>query len=199
MNRKQFFDKMAAQWDSFFPASFLERLEKEIIPLLGIKKADKILDVGSGTGIILPLLKKAAGKTGEVTAMDFSGRMLKKAEEKYGAAFKYVRANAKKTPFKSKSFDIVICFSVFPHFVDKLNTLKELKRILKPGGRLVIAHADSRETINNHHRKVGTIVAKDLIPDDKKMQSLLNKAGYTPQETKNTPTHYLIRGRRINN
>jgi len=196
MNRKQFFDKMAVKWDTLFPASFLKRLEKEIIPLLGIKKSDKILDVGSGTGAILPFLKKAAGKNGEVTAMDFSGLMLKKAEEKYGAAFKYVRSNAEKTPFKSNSFDTVICFSVFPHFVNKLKALKELKRILKLGGRLVIAHADSRETINTHHRKVGTIVAKDQIPDDKKAHSLLQKAGYENTQIENGKNYYLLTGNR---
>jgi ubiquinone/menaquinone biosynthesis C-methylase UbiE len=168
----------AEKWDSFITDELKKKIEHKLVPLFEIKKNEIVLDVGSGTGILLPYLKTATGKKGDVVALDFSRKMLDIAKKKFGNKFKYVKSNAEKTPFKNNVFDKIICFSVFPHFVHKLKVLKEFLRILKPQGKLIICHAYSRETINLHHSKVGGPVAKDYMPDNKKMRYLLTKAGF---------------------
>lgn len=195
-NRRHFFDTHAAAWDTYAPAGFIKRVEREIVPLFNIKKSERVLDVGSGTGILLPFLKKAVGKKGAVVALDFSGLMLRKAAEKHGQEFTYVRANAHAMPFSRDSFDTIVCFSVFPHFVNKTKALQECVRVLKPGGRIVIAHADSRETINNHHRKVGTIVARDHIPCRKAMMHMMLKAGICKIFIDEGKQYYIASGAR---
>lgn len=192
-NRRHFFDRHADAWDTYAPDGFIERVEKEIVPLFGIQPSEQVLDVGCGTGIILPFLKKAVGKNGSVVALDFSGRMLRKAAEKYGDSFTYVRANAHEMPFPRASFDTVVCFSVFPHFIDKAKALLECARVLKPGGKIVIAHADSLATINNHHRKVGTIVAHDRIPGREEMMRCMVAAGFMRILIDEGARHYLAR------
>lgn len=128
--------------------------------------------------MLLPFLRKAVGKRARLVALDYSALMLEKAKKKYGNDFEYVCADAEETPFENASFDVVICFSVFPHFPRKAKALQELFRILKPGGSLIIAHADARETINSFHSKVGGPVAHDHMPDNPKMKALLHKAGF---------------------
>lgn len=178
MNRQQFFEIHADDWDSFITKDLIKKIKNVIIPFIKIKRGDNILDVGSGTGILLPFFKKAVGKNGKVVALDYSQKMLERAKSKYGDEFEYICANAEKTPFKDNTFDVVVCFSVFPHFSKKLKVLKELFRVLKFGGRIVISHAQRREEINAFHNKVSGPVAKDFIPEDNKVLDLLKRAGF---------------------
>ena len=191
-NRKQFFDMHAEKWDSYAPKDFIKKVEKVIIPKLNIKRSEKILDIGSGTGIILPLLRKKAGRKAEITALDYSGKMLEKAKEKYGKGFKYVRANAEKIPFRNNYFDKVICFSVFPHFNDKKRALREFLRILKEGGELVIAHADSREGINSIHKDIKGPVYKDSLPENDETIKMLAKSGFKGAKIDESGKYYVV-------
>jgi len=190
MNRKQFFDTHAEKWDSYVPKNLVKKIENKVLPFFKIKKSDKILDVGSGTGILLPILKKKAGKYGEITALDYSGKMLEQARKKFGNSFRYIRANAKKTPFRNNYFDKVICFSVFPHFVNKKRLLKEVYRILKKNGRLVIAHADTREAINLRHSQIKGPVHMDFMFDNDKMKGLLKQSGFNEIVIKEGRNYY---------
>ncbi len=182
MNRKQFFDKLAENWDSSPKIKqTIKKIEQKIFPLLKqfFKKGDNILDLGCGTGILLPYLEKLVGKKGKVYALDFSQKMLNKAKEKFADRFVYVKANAHNMPFENEKFDGVVCFNTFPHFVNKLKALKEVYRVLKKDGYFIIAHSKNREEINSHHKKLEGLVAKDFIPTDKELVLLSKKAKFS--------------------
>ena len=85
-------------------------------------------------------------------------------------------------------------FSVFPHFPDKSKVLKELYRILKTGGRLIVAHADVKETINAYHHGVGGPVAHDFMPENGEMTKLLEKAGFKNNKIKEGKDCYIAYG-----
>ncbi len=196
MNRRQFFEMHAEKWDASITKDLLMKIEKKVIPLFVIKKADRILDIGSGTGILLPFLKKAAGKKGEIVALDYSSRMLEKAKEKYGNKYQYVHANAENIPFPDAYFDKVICLAVFPHFPHKLKVLREIRRVMKKGGQLIIAHTDHRKTINVFHRKVGGPVGHDHMPDNRNMLMLMKRAGFNGRKIEEGRDWYLAFGKR---
>lgn len=78
-----------------------------------------------------------------------------------------------------------------PRLPDKWRALSEASRVLREGGRLVICHTASRQTINEFHRSVGGVVAHDTIPDEKAMRQLLREAGLGEVRVWNKPDRYV--------
>ena len=136
MNHRQFFDRAAANWDALEVEETHVRL-REIVAGLDIAPGAAVLDVGCGTGILLPILRESMNGDGHVVALDLSGEMLKRALSK-GQPAVYVQGDAESLPLPEGVFDWVICNAVFPHFPDKPRALAELRRVLRTGGYLVI-------------------------------------------------------------
>ncbi len=196
MNRKQFFDNLAISWTEE-SKNFIKRkkiIEKKIFPLLKkfIKHNDVVLDLGCGTGILLPYLKSIVGDKGEVYALDFSEKMLNKAKEKFGDKFLYIKANAYNMPFKNKKFNCIVCFDTFPHFVYKLKVLKEIKRVLKPKGYFVIVHSENKNIVNKNHIKTGGVIKDDLLPEEYKLFLWFKKIKFTIKEFLDNKKIYFV-------
>lgn len=187
MNHREYFDQSAAKWDELTGEETLVRLQK-IVAGLGIKPGARVLDVGTGTGVLLPLLLE---RESQVVALDFSWEMIKRANAK-GYPIAYVQGDVQRLPLKDGSFDWVICNAVFPHFLDKFRALSEIRRVLREGGRMVICHTESRQAINELHRSIGGAVAYDTIPPDKEVQWMLREAGLDNTIMRNERDCYLV-------
>jgi demethylmenaquinone methyltransferase/2-methoxy-6-polyprenyl-1,4-benzoquinol methylase len=192
MKTKEYFDQAADTWDEKFLNSnishFLEKNEHQF----DLKTGQDVLDVGTGTGIMIPILAKAVGPLGSVTAIDFSEKMVKKCSEKY-SHLKNVEikvGNIENEYFTSNRFDAVICFGVFPHIENKKEALKNIIRILKSNGKLVIAHAMSSEELKTHHKKVLKNVVHSILPKRDEMKKLLEKVGFKQISIKDEPRSY---------
>lgn len=193
-HRQRFFDQAAAGWDELEVEETYIRL-REIVAGLGVAPGAAVLDVGCGTGVLLPLLRENVNGDGYVVALDLSGEMLKQALGK-GQPAVYVQGDAQSLPLPEGVFDWVLCNAVFPHFPDKLRALAELRRVLRTGGRLVICHAFNREKINEFHHSVGGVVAHDAIPDEEKMLRLLREAELVEARVRDEPDRYLALAQR---
>jgi len=178
MIKKLFFESHAPKWDNFTKEDTPERISNELIPLFDIKENESILDAGCGTGILLPFLRQSAGEKARITALDYSVSMINEARKKYGDGYEYISGDAHNIKLPDESFDIVICFCAFPHFDDKKKVLGEFNRVLKPKGRLVIAHLASRKRINDYHKNIGHSVSNDTIPGNQLMLKLLAESGF---------------------
>lgn len=180
MDRKTFFNEMASGWDERFYTRELKDRLPGIISLFNIKSGERILDVGSGTGGIIPYLLDALGLNGIIHAIDYAEEMVKIAREKFAQESRVVFhvCSVEALPFENGFFDRVICFGSFPHFEDKAVALKEMHRILKSPGSLIIAHALSSEEIKNHHKKAKP-VKYDCLPDEPEMRLLLKEVGFS--------------------
>jgi ubiquinone/menaquinone biosynthesis C-methylase UbiE len=191
--KKMFFDGLAASWDSCRGDQDLCRI-RSVFRKFGIRKGDSVLEAGCGTGVILPLIRKAAGNGAFVVAADISREMLMKAAKKQSGKTSFIQADIESLPIAKNVFDIAICFSCFPHFEDKKRALSEIIRILKPGGRVVVAHSDSRESIRAVHAAAGGAVAKDVLPCKKGMAALLRGSGYVEIQVAEAADSYLAFG-----
>ena len=107
----------------------------------------KVLEIGVGTGKNIPYYPEGA----EVTAIDFSGKMLaraKKKAEKTGKTVELLHMDAQDMDFADNTFDVVFTTCVFCSVPDPVQGLKEIRRVLKPGGEaIMIEHVRSEKKI----------------------------------------------------
>jgi ubiquinone/menaquinone biosynthesis C-methylase UbiE len=193
MSAKEYFDKAASTWDEKFLTPSLSSFLEKIVPQFGIEAGQKVLDVGTGTGVLIPSLIKAVGPSGSVTAIDISEKMVQTCNRKH-SHIKNVSikvGNIEEDAFQPETFDAVVCFGVFPHLENKEKALRNMNNALKPGGKLVIAHALSSEELKAHHKKVSTHVAHDVLPEKAEMTQLLEQTGFAEISIKDEPGVYL--------
>ena len=144
------YEKIAKVYDlTFGPTLHPGRLIA--LERMAIKPGDKILEVGVGTGINAPLYPRHC----HVTGIDFSAKMLKKAHERVTKKeVKNVRLHemdAGNLSFADDAFDIVYAPYVISVVSDPLRVVREMRRVCKPGGKIVIL---------NHFRSLSPIVSR---------------------------------------
>lgn len=173
-----YFNNLAAAWDAKYAETNSEKLAR-MAARLAIETGSNVLDVGSGTGVFVPELLKKIGAAGRLTCLDPAREMLNVSRDKaFQGNIEYVCADIENSGIASEKYDVAVCYSSFPHFHDKLKALKEIERLLRPGGRLFICHTSSRLKINRIHGGID-LLKHDTIPDEKGMTALLSAAGFS--------------------
>ena len=108
-----------------------------------LKPGENVVDVGSGAGIDSLIAAKMVGPSGYVTGVDMTPAMLQKARRAAGEAgmlnVEFCRGYGEDLPVADEWADVVISNGVLNLIPDKIAGLKEMARVLKPGGRLQIA------------------------------------------------------------
>lgn len=125
-------------------------------PLLGallrrgtfdVSRFERILDIGSGAGQILGHLLKEAQPSATVVAADLSHRMLRRAQNRLKTKRpSFVAADVTRLPFADGSFDCVTCGWVIEHLPDPEPGLREMRRVLRPGGSLLLLATEDTVT-----------------------------------------------------
>ena len=195
LNHKEFFNSMAEKWDEM--CSHDEDKLKAIAEMACIPRGGSVLDVGTGTGVMLPFIHSYTGSEGKITALDIAEKMLEVAAEKYPYDnIEYTLGDISEICFPLSTYDVIMCYSVFPHFKDKQGILVKLATLLKPGGRVVIAHSQSREAINSIHRQSSKSVSEDDLPEAAAIESYFLDAGLSPIKTIDNKEMFVLIGER---
>jgi len=192
MQLQEYFDQLAPTWDNELTRERLNCLGN-IVKELGIEPGYYVLDIGSGTGVLLPFLIAELGEEGKIIALDFSAEMLIQAKAKdFQPIVDFAQADVLAIPLADNSVDLAMCNSVFPHFDDKTRALKEIARVLRDNGRLVICHTMSRAMINQLHQSIGGAVTDALLPDEFQLRRLIKQAGLRVTHFEDGPERYLV-------
>ncbi len=109
----------------------------------GVRRGQRVLDLGGGTGDLAAKFSRIVGETGQVVLADINNSMLKVGRSKLRdqgiiGNMSYVQANAEALPFPDDYFDCITISFCLRNVTDKDKALASMFRVLKPGGRLLI-------------------------------------------------------------
>ena len=130
------FDVLAPLYEKVIPPAAIESMLRELEP----SPSCRLLDAGGGTGRVSGFLREHVGS---VVLSDISMGMLREAATKVD--LRPTRALTESMPFSDGFFDCVLMVDALHHVGDQVQTARELWRVIKPGGRIVIQEPDIRK------------------------------------------------------
>jgi phosphatidylethanolamine/phosphatidyl-N-methylethanolamine N-methyltransferase len=154
------------------------------VDLLEIRPGNRVLEVGVGTGLNLPLYSRDCN----VTGIDISKEMLRKAEERVQTLgmvnAKLMVMDGSKLAFPDDSFDRVIATYVISAVPDPVKTLLEMRRVCKPSGHLVILNHFKSENpvIGMFERLLAPVCTKIGFNTELKLMPLLERVALSPDQ-----------------
>lgn len=141
------YDRLTEEFDLFSRRSS-QPLAARVVSLARILPSERVLDVGTGTGIVAWEAARKVGTAGKILGIDLSEGMLQAAKAKAVRAglagqVEFARMDAEALVLRDRSFDVVVSLFALLHFPNPLAALGEMFRVLRPGGRIVLAVGSS--------------------------------------------------------
>ena len=192
MDDRSFFDHLASSWDDNEVLSTPEKVN-EILDKIDLQPGEAVLDLGTGTGVLLPFIAERIGKEGKITAVDFSEGMLERAKAKFrelvpAPVFLNLDFENENIPGE---YDHILLYCVYPHLHDPVNSLKWLRKVnLKPDGKIIIAFPCGPDFINNIHKERHS--DSDLLPAPGKLVEFLTANGLDAEVVEDSDQSYIV-------
>ena len=177
---KKHFDEMSSDYSSTFTGKYTEPMHYSLMKELEGKNFKTLMDVGCGNGTFLSMVINKFDV--EVSGIDISPGMIEKSKELLDDRADLKVGDSEHLPWNDRFFDVITCSASFHHYPSPELVLKEMKRVLRSGGILMIADPF---TSNELFRFFANILMKfsksgDVrIYSQKEMQELLEKCGFS--------------------
>jgi SAM-dependent methyltransferase len=129
-----------ANYERFFVSAIGAPLATDLIRIAALGPGDRVLDVACGTGVVARLASQQVGDTGTITGLDLNARMLAVARSATppDTPIAWHEASAEAMPLPDESFDVALCQMGLQFIPDKHAALREIRRVLVPGGRVIL-------------------------------------------------------------
>jgi ubiquinone/menaquinone biosynthesis C-methylase UbiE len=169
----------------------------------GIRKGDRVLDLGSGAGNDCFVARSLVGESGFVTGLDFTDEMLEKANQnnrKMGFDnVEFVKGDIEQIPLPDNTYDVVISNCVLNLVPDKHRAFSEIRRVLKPGGHFCVSDIVLKGELPDNMREAAALYA-GCVSGALQMEDYLEivkDAGYAQVEVKDErindlPDEYFV-------
>ncbi|WCN05975.1 class I SAM-dependent methyltransferase [Streptomyces sp. M92] len=171
---QEFFGVRAADWDSRFPND--GPAYAAAVAELGLREGASVLDAGCGTGRALPPLRTAVGPSGLVVGADLTPAMLQAAvragRDRVG---RLLLTDVAALPLRSRSLDAVFAAGLIAHLPDPAGNLRELARVVRPGGVLALFHPIGRAALA---ARQGRRITPDDLRAEPRLRPLLAGSGW---------------------
>jgi len=190
LKQRRTFDQAVDFFDQPLPHEIVGRL-REIVAAAELQPGQVVLDVGSGTGALIPLLE--AFRPARIIACDLSPKMLARLAERHPQVERHL-ADVADLDLPPASLDAAFMNAMFSNVADKPAALRNLARMLKPGGRLVVSHPEGRDFIHKLQRHLDFRL--DPLPDEAEWRALLATFPFEPAYFLDDPSQYIAVARR---
>ncbi|MGQ4418895.1 class I SAM-dependent methyltransferase [Streptomyces sp. SAS_269] len=171
---QDFFTACAAGWDSRFPDD--GPAYAAAVAEMGLRPGDRVLDAGCGTGRALPPLRAAVGPAGVVVGVDLTPAMLQAAVRAgRNQEGRLLLADVAALPLRRGALDAVFAAGLIAHLPRPVENLRELARVVRPGGRLALFHPIGRAALA---ARQGRLITPDDLRAEANLRPLLDRAGW---------------------
>jgi ubiquinone/menaquinone biosynthesis C-methylase UbiE len=161
-----FVGSIPENYDLYLGPCLFEPYADDIAQRITLPDGGSLLEIACGTGIVTRRLRNKLPDSVRITATDLNEAMLSYASAKFGPddSVEWKQADATALPFADSSFDAAVCQFGLMFFPDKLAALREMRRVLAPGGQLVFSVWDSLE--RNQVAQVSNDTLTKFFSDD---------------------------------
>lgn len=184
---QEFFTARAADWDRRFPDD--GPAYAAAVAELGLREGGRVLDAGCGTGRALPALRGAVGRSGVVLGADLTPAMLREAaragRDRDGAL---LLTDVARLPLRSSSLDAVFAAGLIAHLPQPGENLREIRRVVRPGGTLALFHPVGRAALA---ARQGRRLTPDDLRAEPNLRALLTGAGWRMTSYVDEDTRFL--------
>lgn len=158
----RYFDERAAEWE-FMEHRTASPLQPAVALMAGAGPGAAVLDAGSGLGVMVPTYLDLGVR--RVLGVDVSPEMAARAAERWAdrPEVGFIAADIAHLQTDDR-FDAVVIYNAYPHLMEREALVANCARLLRDGGRFVVAHSTSRQAINSHHDAVAAGVSLGLQP-----------------------------------
>jgi ubiquinone/menaquinone biosynthesis C-methylase UbiE len=140
----QFDEEMSRKIEAIYLTPDVVAQRERILQALALTTSERVLDIGSGPGLLAYDMAVAVGQTGRVSGVDISQAMVAMAGKRCSAEpwAEFRIAGATELPYPNDDFDAAVSTQVYEYVRDVPAALAELHRVLRPGGRAIILDTD---------------------------------------------------------
>ena len=190
-NQRRCFNELVDVFDRPQPLEVMARL-REIVSSAGLRPGEIVLDVGTGVGVLIPLIQSY--QPGVVLACDVAEKMLQRVQDKYPAVHTY-HADIASLDVASTSLDAIFMNGMFGNIADKPAACRNAARMLRSGGRLVVSHPEGRAFIDQLRASSDLFI--EPFPTREEFEVLLEPLGFEVITYRDEPKLYLMVARKI--
>ena len=130
----------ATELEKSYKLEDIVKQRQQTLERLALQPGEKVFDIGCGVGFLAHELALKVGETGKVVGIDQNPEMIRHSQQRCEGLpqIEFNEGDASQLPAEDQAFDAVSCTQVLLYVKDVSKVLTEMRRILKPGGRLVI-------------------------------------------------------------
>jgi ubiquinone/menaquinone biosynthesis C-methylase UbiE len=138
----QFLGSVPENYERYLVPSIFASWAEELVEVAGVRPGQRVLDIACGTGVVARTAARRLGSGGNATGLDLSAPMLdvaRSAAATEGTTIEWREGSALQLPFADQAYDVAFCQQGLQFFPDRPAAMREMYRVLAPGGKLVLS------------------------------------------------------------